>query len=91
MGFLSYLIIGLIAGAIAKLVIPGKQGGGWFSTLLLGVIGAVVVGWIFSWILGENIYSGGFFSGWTWLYAIAGAILAVVVWQLIRRRSGKKA
>src|SRR5690606_4924210 len=37
MSFLGFLLLGLIAGAIAKLILPGKQGGGWFVTLLLGV------------------------------------------------------
>ena len=43
MSFLAFLVLGLIAGAIAKLILPGKQGGGWFITLLLGVLGAAAV------------------------------------------------
>ena len=46
MSFLAFLILGLIAGAIAKLILPGKQAGGWFVTLLLGVVGALLGGWI---------------------------------------------
>lgn len=46
MGFLGFLLLGLIAGAIAKLILPGKQGGGWFITLLLGVVGALLGGWL---------------------------------------------
>jgi uncharacterized membrane protein YeaQ/YmgE (transglycosylase-associated protein family) len=45
MGFFSFLLLGLIAGAIAKLILPGKQGGGWIATLILGVIGAMIGGW----------------------------------------------
>ena len=44
MGFIAYLILGLIAGAIAKAILPGKQGGGFIATLILGVIGAMLGG-----------------------------------------------
>ena len=46
MSFIAFLILGLIAGAIAKLILPGRQGGGWFVTLLLGVVGALLGGWL---------------------------------------------
>ena len=46
MGFIGWIVLGLIAGAIAKAIMPGKQGGGFLVTLLLGVIGAVVGGWL---------------------------------------------
>src|SRR5690625_6379518 len=46
MGFIAYLILGLIAGAIAKAILPGKQGGGIFATLIIGVIGAMLGGWL---------------------------------------------
>lgn len=42
MGFIGWIVLGLIAGAIAKAIMPGKQGGGFLVTLLLGVIGAVL-------------------------------------------------
>ena len=41
MGFISWIVLGLIAGAIAKAIKPGEQGGGWLATLLLGVVGAI--------------------------------------------------
>src|SRR5680860_1000297 len=46
MGFFGFLLLGLLAGAIAKLILPGKQGGGWFITLLLGVVGALLGGFL---------------------------------------------
>lgn len=46
MGFFSWIILGLIAGALAKWLMPGKQGGGWFLTMLLGIGGAFVGGWL---------------------------------------------
>ncbi len=54
MGFIAYLILGLIAGAIAKAILPGRQGGGWIATLVLGVIGAVVGGWLGGLIFGAR-------------------------------------
>ena len=45
MGFFAFLILGLIAGAIAKAILPGRQGGGILITLLLGVVGALLGGW----------------------------------------------
>ncbi len=46
MGFFAFLILGLIAGAIAKAILPGHQGGGWVITLILGVVGALLGGLI---------------------------------------------
>ncbi len=44
--FFGFLLLGLIAGAIAKLILPGKQGGGWLITLVLGVVGALLGGFL---------------------------------------------
>ncbi len=44
MGILSWIIFGLIAGILAKWIMPGKDGGGFFMTILLGIVGAVVGG-----------------------------------------------
>jgi uncharacterized membrane protein YeaQ/YmgE (transglycosylase-associated protein family) len=84
MGFLAFLLLGLIAGAIAKAILPGKQAGGWLSTLILGVIGAFVGGWIGS-LLGLGSVDE-FFSIGTWLLAIGGSILVILVWGLITRK-----
>ena len=71
MGFFSFLLLGLIAGAIAKLIMPGKQSGGWFVTLLLGVAGAMLGGWLGGIIFDVDLES--FFSLSTWLLAHGGA------------------
>lgn len=85
MGFFAFLILGLIAGAIAKAILPGRQGGGIFITLLLGVVGAILGGWIGSALFGVGINE--FFSLSTWLLAIGGAIVVLLVYGLITRRS----
>ena len=87
MGFLAFLLLGLIAGAIAKLILPGKQGGGWFVTLLLGVVGAILGGWIGSALFGVGINE--FWSLSTWLLAIGGAIIVLLIYGLIVGRGNK--
>lgn len=88
MGFLGFLLLGLIAGAIAKLILPGKQGGGWIVTLILGVVGALLGGWIGSAIFGVGVDE--FFSLSSWLLAIGGSVIVLLVYGLIAgRRSAK--
>jgi len=84
MGFLAFLLLGLIAGAIAKAILPGRQGGGWLATLLLGVVGALLGGWIGS-LLGLGSVDE-FFSIGTWLLAIGGSIIVILLWGLITRK-----
>ncbi len=85
MGFFAFLILGLIAGAIAKAILPGTQGGGIFITLLLGVVGAFLGGWLGSLLF--NAPLGEFFSLQTWLLAIGGSIIVLLIYGLITKRS----
>lgn len=87
MGFLAFLILGLIAGAIAKLILPGKQGGGWIVTLILGVVGAILGGWIGGMLFGVGLNE--FWSLSTWLLAIGGAIIVLLIYGLIVGRGSK--
>ncbi|BDZ55456.1 GlsB/YeaQ/YmgE family stress response membrane protein [Agromyces marinus] len=84
MSFLAFLLLGLIAGAIAKLILPGKQGGGWFITLLLGVVGALLGGWLGSVLFGVEL--GEFWNLTTWLLAIGGSIVVLLIYGLIAGR-----
>ncbi|BCW38217.1 GlsB/YeaQ/YmgE family stress response membrane protein [Micrococcaceae bacterium Sec5.1] len=84
MGIIGWIVLGLIAGAIAKAIMPGRQGGGWIATLLLGIVGAVLGGWI-----GSAIFKVGINEFWsisTWLLAIGGALIVLVIWGLVTRR-----
>ena len=84
MGIIGWIILGLIAGAIAKAIMPGRQGVGWIATLLLGIVGAVLGGWI-----GSAIFKVGINEFWsisTWLLAIGGALIVLVIWGLVTRR-----
>ncbi|MBZ4486885.1 GlsB/YeaQ/YmgE family stress response membrane protein [Microbacterium sp. cx-55] len=87
MGFFGFLLLGLIAGAIAKLILPGKQGGGWFITLLLGVVGALLGGWLGSVLFNAPLEE--FFSIQTWLLAIGGSIVVLLIYGLIFGRKNR--
>ncbi|CAM3320338.1 hypothetical protein PSET11_02081 [Arthrobacter ulcerisalmonis] len=89
MGILGFLVLGLIAGAIAKAILPGNQGGGWVMTLVLGVVGALLGGWI-----GSMFFEGGlanFFEIRTWLLSILGSLVVLVVYGFLAKRSHSKA
>ena len=85
MGILGWIVLGLAAGAIAKAILPGTQGGGWIITLVLGVVGALLGGFIGSAIFGIGLE--GFFSIQTWLVAIAGSIIVLLIYGLVTRGS----
>ncbi|HAG61091.1 MAG TPA: GlsB/YeaQ/YmgE family stress response membrane protein [Arthrobacter bacterium] len=85
MGFFAFLILGLIAGAIAKAILPGRQGGGWIMTLILGVVGAFLGGWLGGLLF--NVPLQNFFSLQTWLVAIVGSIIVLLVYGMVTKRS----
>lgn len=85
MGFIAFLVLGLIAGAIAKALLPGRQGGGWVTTLILGVVGAMVGGWLGSILFNANLQD--FWSLQSWLLAIGGSIVVLLIYGLIVGRS----
>ncbi|MGO4858991.1 GlsB/YeaQ/YmgE family stress response membrane protein [Arthrobacter sp. 2MCAF14] len=87
MGFLAFLLLGLIAGAIAKAILPGRQGGGLLLTLLLGVVGAFLGGWIGSLAFGGGL--GDFFDLRTWLLSILGAIIVLLIFGVVRGRRSR--
>ena len=80
MGFVAFLILGLICGAIAKMIMPGEHGGGWISTLILGVVGALLGGWIGAVVF--NVGLAGFWSLQTWILAIVGSAIVLFVFGL---------
>ncbi len=84
MGFIAFIILGLIAGAIAKAILPGRQGGGFFATMLLGVIGATLGGWLGSLILDADIEK--FWSLRSWALAVGGSVIVLLIWGAITGR-----
>jgi uncharacterized membrane protein YeaQ/YmgE (transglycosylase-associated protein family) len=83
MGILSWIIFGLIAGALAKWVMPGKDPGGCVVTILLGIAGAITGGFIAS-LLGLGTVSG--FSLWSFLVAVGGALLLLFGYRQLKSR-----
>jgi uncharacterized membrane protein YeaQ/YmgE (transglycosylase-associated protein family) len=82
-GIIGWILLGLIAGAIAKAILPGTQGGGWIITIILGVVGALLGGFIGGAIFGVGL--GDFFDLRTWLLAIGGAIVVLLIYGLLTR------
>ncbi len=89
MSIIAWLVLGLIAGAIAKLILPGRQGGGIIVTLLLGVVGALLGGWLGSVLF--NIDVNEFWSISTWLLAIGGALIVLLIYGLLTNRRSSRA
>lgn len=80
MGIIGWILLGLFAGAIAKLILPGDDPGGIIVTTLIGIAGALVGGFIAS-ALGIGDLDE-FFDIGTWLIAIGGALLLLVIYRL---------
>jgi uncharacterized membrane protein YeaQ/YmgE (transglycosylase-associated protein family) len=83
MGILSWIVFGLIAGVIAKLIMPGKDPGGWIITILLGVGGSFVGGWI----AGRVGFAppGAAFNLRSLGTAVGGALVLLLLYRLIKR------
>jgi uncharacterized membrane protein YeaQ/YmgE (transglycosylase-associated protein family) len=84
MGILAWIVLGLIAGALAKLIYPGNQGGGIFATIGLGILGSLVGGYVGQALLGVGTTAlsvSGIVS------AVIGAILLIFIWGLLTRRA----
>ncbi len=88
MNFIAWIILGLIAGAIAKVVDPAAQGGGWLGTLLLGLIGAFVGGIIATFIsTGHLVLTSATLSIPGIIVSVIGAIIAVFIWHRVMGRA----
>lgn len=86
MGILSWIVFGLIAGAIAKLIHRGPDPGGWLVTIIIGIVGSFIGGAIGKYLLGWNDAMGWTFK--SFLCAIGGAIIVLAIYRLATR--GKK-
>ncbi len=84
LSFLWWLIIGLIAGALARLIMPGKDAMGLLATMLLGIAGSILGGLV-SWAI-WGAETTGFRPGGL-LLSILGAVLVLWLWRMVRSRS----
>jgi uncharacterized membrane protein YeaQ/YmgE (transglycosylase-associated protein family) len=83
-GIIGWIILGLLAGAIAKALLPGDDPGGVIVTMLIGIAGALVGGFIASALNVGDL--GDFFDLGTWIIAILGALLLLVAYRAISGR-----
>ncbi|EDY44107.1 GlsB/YeaQ/YmgE family stress response membrane protein [Streptomyces sp. SPB074] len=82
MGIISWIILGLLAGAVAKILLPGRDPGGLVGTTLIGIVGAFLGGWISSRFLDHPI-SKDFYDLPTWISAIGGSLVLLIGYRLI--------
>jgi uncharacterized membrane protein YeaQ/YmgE (transglycosylase-associated protein family) len=88
MGIIAWIVLGLAAGLIANMLIPGKRAQGLILTCLIGVAGALLGGWVATKLFHVHSLQG-FFNLSTWLTAIAGAAVLLLAYRLIAGRSGR--
>jgi uncharacterized membrane protein YeaQ/YmgE (transglycosylase-associated protein family) len=84
MSLLAWIVLGLIAGLIAKALVPGRDPGGCIITILIGIVGALLGGWL-STLLGFGGLAGGL-DFRNLIIATLGAIVLLVLWRLLRGR-----
>ena len=82
---LFWIIVGLIAGVLAKFIMPGDDPGGMVVTIIIGIVGAVLGGWLLSLLgIGAGAGSGG------WIFSIIagviGAVILLAIYRLVAKR-----
>ena len=85
MSIIAWIVLGLLAGVIAKRIMPGAESVGFILTTLLGIAGAVVGGFLAT-ALGFGDPIDEFFDISTWIGAIVGALIILFIWNAISRR-----
>ena len=81
---IAYIVIGLIGGAIAKAIMPGTQGGGWLATMALGIVGALLGGFLGGAIMGVKYDAIFSFQGL--ITSIIGALIVLAVWGFLAKK-----
>lgn len=85
MGVLGWIVLGLVIGALAKAIMPRQDGGGIIVTMLLGIVGALVGGFIGKLVFGTSL--GTFWELRTWLLALVGALIVLGIYRMVTGRS----
>jgi len=85
LGFVWWIIIGLVAGLLGRLLVPGPQPMGWLLTIVLGLVGSVVGGFVSSLIFGTDPMEPGFHAGGLVMSTI-GAVIVLVVYSALQKR-----
>ena len=87
MGIIAFIILGALAGAIAKALLPGDDPGGFIITTIIGIVGAILGGFLAG-VLFDADPMDEFFDISTWLTAIIGAIILLVIYRMVAGRRG---
>jgi uncharacterized membrane protein YeaQ/YmgE (transglycosylase-associated protein family) len=87
LGIIAFIILGLLAGAIAKALLPGDDPGGFIVTAIIGVVGALLGGFLAG-VLFDADPMDEFFDISTWLTAIIGSIVLLLVYRMVAGRRG---
>jgi uncharacterized membrane protein YeaQ/YmgE (transglycosylase-associated protein family) len=85
MGIIGWIVLGFLAGLIAKAILPGEEGGGFILTTILGVVGALLGGLLAS-VFGLGDPIDEFFDLSTWIAAVIGSLVILFLWNLINQR-----
>jgi uncharacterized membrane protein YeaQ/YmgE (transglycosylase-associated protein family) len=85
MGIIAFIILGLIAGALAKALMPGDDPGGWIVTAIIGVVGALLGGFLAGALFDADPLDE-FFDISTWLTAIVGSIILLAIYRVVVNR-----
>jgi uncharacterized membrane protein YeaQ/YmgE (transglycosylase-associated protein family) len=85
MGIIAFIILGLIAGAIAKALLPGDDPGGFIITMIIGVAGALIGGFLAGVVFDADPLDE-FFDISTWITAIVGSIVLLLIYRMIAGR-----
>lgn len=83
MTIIGWILLGLVAGVIAKILLPGRDPGGLVGTTLIGIVGAFLGGWIASRFLDRTINNADFFDPATWVSAVGGSLILLVGYRLL--------
>jgi uncharacterized membrane protein YeaQ/YmgE (transglycosylase-associated protein family) len=90
MGVIAWIVLGLVAGLIANMLIPGRRSQGLVLTCVIGIAGALLGGWVATKIFHLHHHAlQGFFNASTWITAIAGAAVLLLAYHLITGQSGR--
>ena len=89
MGIIGWILLGLLAGVIAKAILPGNDPGGFIVTAIIGIVGALLGG-VVARALGFGDPIDEFFDISTWLAAIVGSIVLLLIYRMVMDRGGAR-
>lgn len=87
---IGWAVLGLVAGALAKLIYPGTQGGGMIATMILGIVGAFIGGTLYTLITTGKFAVGALTGGAlipSLVFAVLGSMVAIFLWGLVTRNA----